>query len=79
MKTHKFIIGILIVFTTLSIQSEAQEKKIEKGEKVFVKVDKEPEFKGGVKGLMEYISNTVKYPEDAKKKGIQGTLSSVYR
>jgi TonB family protein len=33
-----------------------------------------PEFPGGEKGLMEYVSNNVKYPEEAKNKNIAGRV-----
>jgi TonB family protein len=33
-----------------------------------------PEFKGGYKAWMKYLSKKLKYPKDAKKEGIQGKV-----
>jgi len=37
-------------------------------------VEEMPEFKGGNSALSEYLLRTVRYPEEAKEKGIQGTV-----
>ena len=44
------------------------------GEPVFYIVEDMPEFPGGENALREYIANHVKYPEIAKKNGIQGKV-----
>lgn len=36
--------------------------------------DKMPEYKGGQEAMMKYIVENVKYPEEAKKNGIQGKV-----
>ena len=41
---------------------------------VFEVVDQMPEFPGGLRALMEYISKNVKYPQEAHDKGIQGRV-----
>jgi TonB family protein len=41
---------------------------------VYQIVEEMPEFPGGEKGLMEYASNNVKYPEEAKNKNIAGRV-----
>lgn len=33
-----------------------------------------PEYPGGMEGLMKYLSENIKYPSSAEKKGIQGTV-----
>lgn len=38
-------------------------------------VEQMPEFPGGMPGLMQYISKNLRYPEDAKAKGIQGRVT----
>lgn len=46
-------------------------------EKVYLKVDQMPEFNGGQQGqqeLLKYLVNSIKYPEEAMKKGIQGKV-----
>ncbi len=37
-------------------------------------VDKLPEFPGGNQGLIRFISESVRYPEQARQEGIQGTV-----
>jgi len=41
---------------------------------VFTEVEQDPEFPGGVSELMKFLENNLKYPENAKSKGIQGTV-----
>lgn len=41
---------------------------------VYEVADKMPEFPGGMTGLMQYLSKNVKYPADARAKGIQGSV-----
>lgn len=40
---------------------------------VFTTVEKMPQFPGGEKAMVEYMLNNIKYPDEARKKGIQGT------
>lgn len=37
-------------------------------------IEKEPTYKGGQNAMFEFITKNVKYPEEAKKKDIQGTV-----
>jgi TonB family protein len=37
-------------------------------------IDEMPEFKGGMKGLMKFISGNIKYPDQAKKEKEQGNV-----
>ncbi len=41
---------------------------------VFTKVEVLPQFNGGQKALQEFMIANIKYPEEAKKKGIKGTV-----
>ena len=41
-------------------------------EKIHEVCEKMPEFPGGIKALMTYLSTNIHYPEDARKKNIQG-------
>lgn len=43
-------------------------------EMVYLEVKTMPEFQGEMDGLVKYMVANVKYPEDAKKKGITGTV-----
>lgn len=41
---------------------------------VFVVVEKMPEFPGGMDSLMSYLGRTIKYPKEAKDKGVKGKV-----
>ncbi len=43
-------------------------------DRVFTVVEEMPEFPGGRDELINYLSTSVNYPEEAKKKGIQGRV-----
>ncbi len=43
-------------------------------QKVFDKVEKQPEFPGGSKNLHSFISSRLRYPKNAFKKGIEGVV-----
>ncbi|WP_443936855.1 TonB family protein [Pedobacter sp. MW01-1-1] len=40
----------------------------------FVSIDKQPEYKGGMKNFYQYISSELKYPEESKKNKTQGKV-----
>lgn len=46
----------------------------EKEGEVFVVVEEPPLFQGGDEARIRFISENIKYPEDARIKGIQGTV-----
>jgi len=43
-------------------------------EPVFTVVEVMPKFKGAKEGLYAYLGNNIKYPDDARKEGIEGTV-----
>ncbi|WP_294082748.1 M56 family metallopeptidase [Proteiniphilum sp. UBA5384] len=49
------------------------EKKAEVGE-IFVVVDEQPEFPGGVNAMMQFLGENIRYPVEAQKSGIQGRV-----
>lgn len=53
---------------------EVKSAVVPEGENVFFIVEEMPEFPGGELALRKYIANTIKYPESAVKKGIQGKV-----
>ena len=58
---------------TLSFGAFAQEEvKVE--EEVFVVVEEQAEFPGGLDSMYAYIVKNLKYPEAAKEKGIEGRV-----
>jgi TonB family protein len=43
-------------------------------QKPFVVVDKPPQFPGGEEGRMQYLTDNIDYPKQARDEGIQGTV-----
>lgn len=48
------------------------------GEDAYQVVEEMPEFPGGMKALMDYLSTNVKYPEAAKQAGISGRVTTAF-
>lgn len=70
----KFIYKIVLsalMFNLTSVHSNGQE---DDKNKVYFIVEEMPEFQGGEDTLRKYISEEVKYPEIARKNGIQGKV-----
>jgi len=65
-----------IRFTLNADKPEKPEKpdQVTDNSEAFVLVDERPEFKGGEEAWMEYMSEHIDYPEDAKEKGLEGTV-----
>jgi TonB family protein len=55
------------------VKEESVHKKNEQGQ-VFVVVEEEPEYPGGMDGLMKFLMENLRYPEEARNAGIQGTV-----
>jgi TonB family protein len=53
---------------------ETVKSNTEETNKVFDVVDEMPEFPGGIQALIQYLTNTVKYPEESESKGEQGRV-----
>ncbi len=51
-----------------------KEKQKYKGEDVYVIVEKMPQYPGGGEALQKHIAASVKYPQDARQKGISGRV-----
>lgn len=58
--------------TTTKTESNTAVNAIE--EDVFVVVEEDPEFPGGMEALYRYLASNIKYPENAKKERIQGKV-----
>jgi TonB family protein len=48
--------------------------KDSKGKVVYNKAEVDPSFKGGEEALVKYLNEHIKYPEEAKKRGVEGTV-----
>jgi TonB family protein len=60
------------------LKREASKNKTYNGKPVFFIVEEMPKFPGGDIALHNYISNNVKYPAEAKEKGIEGRVYVSY-
>lgn len=47
---------------------------VSKEDIVFTVVENQPEFNGGHEKLVDYLSDNLVYPEDARRQGIEGTV-----
>lgn len=66
---------ICAIFTISSVNVTAQEKQ----DAIFVKVDEMPKFKDGdFNTFRTWVMQNVKYPDIAKKEGIQGKVYAEY-
>lgn len=57
-----------------AVKQQPAEEIVPVKEKVYEVVDVMPEFPGGVKALLDFISTNVQYPETARQKGIEGRV-----
>lgn len=71
MKALKFVTPILFLFAIMCFTTSAQEQK---NDQVFYVVEDMPEYPGGEEALRNDLSKAVKYPDEAKKKGISGKV-----
>jgi protein TonB len=73
MKTKLIITALLTVALFYAFPSNAQETSKSK-ETVHQEVDEMPVPPGGMEGWINYFKNNLKYPEAAKKNGIEGMV-----
>ena len=50
----------------------------QKNQQVFDVVEQMPEYPGGMQALFEYLSQNVKYPEDAEKQKVEGRVIATF-
>lgn len=72
MKTIKIMLIVAVFLITGNSQAQNKENKSKDG--VYTEVEQMPEYPGGVNALMSDIASAVKYPDEAKTKGIQGKV-----
>ena len=61
----------IFCLTTASAQKTVVAKK---NQKVYDVVEVMPEFPGGMEGMIKFFAENIKYPEDAKNKGVEGRV-----
>jgi protein TonB len=62
-------------FSTASAQKTVVSQK---NEKVFDVVEQMPEYPGGMQALFEFLSQNIKYPEDAQKQKVEGRVIATF-
>lgn len=67
------LVPAVILFMVCVANLSAQDSENKKGD-VYYKVEEMPKYPGGEEALRVDIAKTVKYPEEAVKKGIQGKV-----
>jgi periplasmic protein TonB len=72
MKTIKWFIAVAVLFTAVLCQAQNNENKSKDG--VYEQVEVMPEYPGGETALMNDLMGAIKYPDEAKKNGIQGKV-----
>lgn len=68
---------IIMVLTSIFCLTTANAQKTvisQKNDMVFDVVEQMPEYPGGMQALFEYLSQSIKYPEDAQKQKIEGKV-----
>ncbi len=61
-----------LLFGVIACQDQLNSSAI-KGD-VYTEVDEIPEFKGGLPALMKYIQSNLKYPREARERGLEGKV-----
>ncbi len=51
-----------------------QEGKVAVGGDIYTVVDQNPEFQGGMDAMVAWLGSNVKYPAEARKAGLEGTV-----
>ena len=74
---------VLLVIVFAPVGANAQDKKVKKAQthkdttaddKVYKVCEQMPTYEGGDVALLKYLTDSVKYPELAKKHGVQGRV-----
>ncbi len=76
------LLMLIIVFLTTTRRAVAQKLRVDAApqhgkqdeNKIFSKVDREPEFPGGNESFMKFLSKNIHYPDIDKKNNIQGKV-----
>lgn len=70
----KLIILSLMALFGLTTVSAQKTVVAEKNQQAFDVVEQMPEYPGGIKALLDYLCQNVKYPADAEKQKIEGRV-----
>lgn len=77
----KILLGFVLAFSLVSAfafenhdATKSNLNSAEQKEKVYLKVEQMPKYQGGEQELVNFLVKSIVYPEEAKKKGIQGKV-----
>lgn len=71
---YALILPVLTIFLMANNVQAKDEVKAKGDEKAFYAVEVMPQYPGGEKALTDYIIENLKYPDEASKRGVQGTV-----
>ncbi|WP_081834989.1 MULTISPECIES: energy transducer TonB [unclassified Bacteroides] len=75
MKKITFLL-LLAAFSVTMVHAQSKKRIVEKIDSVTV-IDRKPEYPGGFPAVVEYIRKNLRYPNEAKEKGIEGCVNVV--
>jgi periplasmic protein TonB len=70
MKVMNLFFLLLFAVSAMAQKSDT----VDSSDMVYMVVESPPEFEGGVDAMKAFVARNVKYPRDAYKKGISGTV-----
>ena len=73
MKKIVFLLSVLFLSLAAQAQSVENADSVAVEETVYQFVEEQPEFPGGMKGLMQYFRDNIKYPRISRDNKSQGT------
>lgn len=62
------------LFLVFACSEEMQTKEIDSQTEVFSAVEEQPEFEGGMPAFYKYVGSEIKYPRQARQKGVEGRV-----
>ena len=72
MKKIVFLLSVLFLSLTVQAQSVENADSVAVEETVYQSVEEQPEFPGGMKALMKYFADNIKYPRISRDNKSQG-------
>lgn len=77
MKTYRTFVLLAFFLVTISVQAQNEKSSSSSAlpdEFNIAQVEQKPEFPGGDAALFKYLSDSIRYPVDARTKGIKGKV-----
>ena len=73
-KTESRMKGQTFAIVEFNAQASEISEAAAQDEKVFTVVQKQPEFPGGIDSLMNFLRENLRYPQEARTQGVEGTV-----